>query len=202
MSFFLQGFSFGLMMTAPVGPLSILCIQRSIQHGIKAAARIGLGAAGAQIIFATIALLGFGSLTQWIIQHQTGFRVISACLLIVLAVKTWQQQAAPKTEPTSSDSKGASWEAFLLTLSNPMTIMSFIALLTSIGNRSPLSLIEAATFTEGIVIGSFLWRMLLGYSTTVCAKQLTNETYLHWINKISGLALGGYGLYFLIKTLT
>ncbi len=127
---FIKGLLIGLAIAAPVGPIGILCIHRSLHDGFKIGLMTGLGAAFADGTYGLIAGFGLTALSSLLINHQFWIRLAGGLFLLYLGIKMFL--ASPR-EKQSNDSDHSAWHAlsttFLLTLTNPTTILSFIAIL-------------------------------------------------------------------------
>src|SRR5579864_8724139 len=125
-----EGFIVGFLIAAPVGPIGLLCIRRSLHEGWRLGFATGLGAALADALYAAVAAFGLTAVTSFLQTYGREFQLISIALLVLLALQTLYHafRAAPSLNATTpSRLVGATATTFLLTLVNPMTVLSFAA---------------------------------------------------------------------------
>src|SRR4051794_15092310 len=125
---FLKGIAIGVAIAAPVGPVAILCIRRTILYGRRYGFASGLGAVTADTIFGTIASFGLVAISEPLFQHQTLLRFIGAFFLIGLGIATWRRRTETRDEPASGRLARAYLSALFLTITNPITIIAFTAI--------------------------------------------------------------------------
>ena len=190
MSGFLQGLILGFSIAAPVGPIGVLCIRRTLTDGAKVGLLSGLGAATADAVYGSIAAFGLTALASYLVDQGWWMRPMGAFLLAVLGLR-----AVLSTPPWPSDSSGSlGWaRAYLttlaLTLTNPITILSFAAAYAGLGLGTRLtSLALALTLVVGVFLGSALWWAILAAAVHALRSRMT-PTRLVWVNHISGAIL-------------
>lgn len=190
---FLKAFFIGFAIAAPVGPIGMLCIRKTIEFGFAGALAVGLGAAIADGVYGVIAATGFSALINYLIERTTIVQIIGGAFLLYLACKEILNK--PSNIVLSNTSHGQlgklSVEVFFLALANPMTILSFIGVFASIGviSTNPT---ESIFMVLGIFIGSMVWWIILG-SFIIKIKHKLPEVFLAKIRYFSALILGGFG---------
>ncbi len=191
---FLKALVVGLSVAAPVGPIGLLTIQRTIDRGFRMGLATGLGAAVADATYGTVGALG----VTWLIAALAAARVPlalgGAALLLVLAWRTWRAPLASRAAATTARGVVAAFGGtVLLTLANPATIVSFIAVFGVLaagvqGSVSPLTMIA------GVFLGSAAWWLVL--ATVVSATRTRfDDTWRRRINIGSALVLAGFALW-------
>lgn len=161
---FLRGGAIGLAVAAPVGPVGLLCIRRTLSGGAAIGFASGLGAAVADASYAALAALGTGAAIRFLDAHATVIGVAGGVLLLVLAASGLRRRATAEAAQ-AADARGlaAAFASVLaLTLANPATILSFAAIFAGLGAAaasSPLSLVA------GVLAGSAAWWLLLALAT-------------------------------------
>lgn len=191
----MNGFLIGFAIAAPVGPIGLLCIQRTLQFGRRFGFVSGLGAATADLIYGLIALSGL-SLIQLFVTHTVPLQFVGSLFLCYFGVKTLKQtHAVPLSRPTTSLAV-AYGSTLLLTLMNPMTILAFLAILARFQDTavSPLSLLI------GIFLGSASWWLFLSQLMHLVKKQIPPalSRSIQYLSAFLLLGFGGYGLYELL----
>ena len=192
---FLRGILIGISIAAPVGPIGVLCIRRTLADGRASGLATGLGAATADAVYGCVAALGLTALTGALTAAQTGVRLVGGAVLLGPGVRAFLSRAASR----AADSKGggllgAYVSTFLLTLTNPMTILSFLAVFAALGlgatRGDPWA---AATLVLGVLLGSALWWLLLSLGVGLLRARV-DARGLRWVNRISGAVIVAFGI--------
>ena len=195
MNFFLRGLAIGFSIAAPVGPIGLLCIRRTLANGRASGLVSGLGAATADAAYGCVAGFGLTAITTFLTGQQLWLRLIGGLFLIYLGVKTGRSR--PATQPAIAPSLGLAADyasTLFLTLTNPATILSFLAVFAGLGLGTARGDFPAATgLVAGVFLGSAAWWWLL--STTVGSfREKLGPGHLRWINWLSGAILCAFGL--------
>lgn len=196
----LKGFVVGLSIAAPVGPIGILCIKRTIEDGKFAGFVSGLGAATADGLYGLIAGLGLTMITSFLLDYQEWIQNVGVAFLFYLGIKIFiSKPAATSAKAEGGNIYTAYFSTFFLTLTNPITILSFIAIFSGLG----MSKVSEQSFSElyivlGVFLGSTLWWFLLSNFAGLFRKQAT-ESSLLIINKISGSIILIFGIWSLLE---
>jgi threonine/homoserine/homoserine lactone efflux protein len=193
---FLKGLIIGLSIAVPVGPIGILCIRRTLTQGRIIGFLSGLGAATADALYGAMAGFGLTILSNFLIGHWSWFHLIGGGLLCIIGVKTFLSKPTERGEPIGEDSL---WHAYLstffLTLTNPMTILFFVAVFAGLGVVSASDhYISAGVMVSGVFMGSAMWWLVLSGFTGIL-RGLFNVKRLQWLNRVSGLIIIGFGLF-------
>jgi threonine/homoserine/homoserine lactone efflux protein len=181
----------GLSIAAPVGPIGLLCIQRTLDHGPRVGLATGLGAAVADALYGAVGAFGVTAVIALLTDAHALLAVGGALFLLWLAWSAWNGADSKQAAVAQGGVKG--WHAFggtfLLTLSNPATILSFIAVFSSLaggmGAVSPLWMIA------GVFIGSAAWWFILVGAVGRMRERLQMR-HLRWIRRGSALLLAGF----------
>lgn len=194
-SLFLRGFLIGLAIAAPVGPIGVLCIRRTLADGRPVGFVSGLGAASADAVYGSVAAFGLTAVSGALIAYQFGLRLVGGLFLLVLGVRTF---AAPVAErPATAGGRGlagAYASTFVLTLTNPMTILSFAAVFAGLGIVAAQSDYgRAAALVAGVFLGSAAWWLTLSLGVGLLRTRLGPGTF-RWINRLSGAVIFAFGL--------
>ncbi|MHB8806877.1 MAG: LysE family translocator [Anaerolineaceae bacterium] len=200
---FLKGMGLGISIAAPVGPIGVLCIQRTLKKGFSSGIVSGLGAATADLLYGSLA--GFGALWlgNHLVQVQTPLRLVGGAVLILLGVRAFFQKE--KQTATAGNSQGLAGDylsTFLLTLTNPITIFSFAAVYGGLGlSAEETSTGLMAVLVLGVFIGSIAWWLTLSGLVSLLRGRLKPIFYMR-INKIAGLVLIGFGISLIVGIFT
>jgi len=191
---FLKGIAAGLLIAAPVGPVGVLCVHRTLAWGRLHGLVSGLGAAVADALFATVVAFGLGFVSEFLLAQQTWLRLGGGLLLLVLGIKNLlsQSPAADVAEPPRSLA-GDCASAFALTATNPITIVSFLGVFAALGVTTGGSLIEGDALVLGVFCGSAFWWLALSGGVALMRRTI-EAIYLHWMHVVSGVLLLVFGI--------
>jgi threonine/homoserine/homoserine lactone efflux protein len=191
----LRGLILGFSIAAPVGPIGVLCIRRTLADGRLNGFVSGLGAATADAFYGSIAAFGLTFISGLLFDLQGGLRLIGGLFLCYLGLKTFlARPAALETAVNGHGLDGAYASTLFLTLTNPMTIISFTAIFAGLGVfNSGGSYLTAGLLVAGVFAGSALWWFLLSGLTALFRARL-GASLLLWINRASGIVITAFGL--------
>ncbi|HTX78114.1 MAG TPA: LysE family transporter [Longilinea sp.] len=199
-SFLFRGLVIGFSIAAPVGPIGVLCIRRTLAEGRAAGLVSGLGAATADALYGCVAGFGLAFISSFLVAQQFWLRLIGGMFLCYLGIKTLLAKPAEQAAVVKGNSlAGAYASTFFLTLTNPMTILSFAAIFAGLGLASTgRDYASAGVLVLGVFLGSALWWLMLSGGVGVFRGKF-NLQGLQWINRISGVIIAGFGLFALIS---
>ena len=199
----INGFIFGLVLAAPVGPVGVLCVQRTLSEGRMHGLLSGLGAAVGDAIYGAIAAFGVSAIQLWISDHQASLRTIGGILLLLLAAKTLILRPNRKNQKNVGKLHTENLlqdfvSTFLLAITNPITILTFAGLFVTLGSTDVGdSFNNAALLVFGVFIGSALWWFALAFTANL-ARPYIDGGYQKWVSRISAAILISFGVYALI----
>lgn len=216
-TFLLRGIIIGFSIAAPVGPIGILCIRYTLTRGMSAGFISGLGAATADALYGCIAGFGLSFISSFLINQAFWLRLIGGIFLCYLGVKTFLAQSDRKqwsdaenpsdTVETTSAAKIANRNnlastyasTLFLTLTNPMTILSFVTIFAGLGLAdSSKSYGSAIILVSGVFTGSAAWWLLLSIGVGAFRSQFDVDR-LQWINKLAGAIIVAFGVVALLN---
>ncbi|MBF0229578.1 MAG: LysE family transporter [Desulfamplus sp.] len=199
--FLLRGIIIGFSIAAPVGPIGVLCIRRTLADGRAYGLISGLGAASADAIYGAVAGFGLTFISNFLVSQQMWLRLIGGIFLCYLGVKTLWAKPSEHSALVKNNKGlvGAYASTFFLTLTNPMTIISFAAIFAGLGlaNREA-NYISATILISGVFIGSTAWWLILSIGVGLFRERF-NRYGLHWVNRISGFIITTFGLFALVS---
>jgi threonine/homoserine/homoserine lactone efflux protein len=194
MSLFLEGVVIGLAVAAPVGPIGVLCIRRTLAYGRASGFVSGLGAATADAAYGSVAALGLTFVTGLLVDAEAWLLLGGGVFLVFLGVKTFLSRPAVRPAATGRGGlPGAYASTLALTLANPSTILSFAAIFAGLGAGSADGSSTALLLVPGVFLGSTLWWFVLSGATSLLRAKLPAGA-LRWVNRLSGAVLAGFGL--------
>lgn len=195
MTYLLKGLILGLFIAAPVGPIGLLCINRTLHQGGRFGFVSGLGAATTDAFYGSIAAFGLDIVSNFLVSQHTWIRLIGGTFLVYLGVKGILSK--PAQNAIESNVRGLFWNyssTLALTLTNPMTIFSFVAVFAAMGVQSAANdYLSAAVTVLGVFLGSSLWWLTLS-SVVHLARLKLHHGLVKWIGVVSSLVILGFGI--------
>jgi threonine/homoserine/homoserine lactone efflux protein len=201
-SFLIKGLIIGFSIAAPIGPIGVLCIRRTLTEGRTIGIVSGLGAATADAIYGCIAGFGLTFISNFMLSQQVWLRLFGGMFLCYLGFKTLL--AKPEKQTNFDNGVGftrAYFSTFFLTLTNPMTIISYAAIFAGLGLANTNGDYgTAGVLVLGVFSGSALWTLILCVGVGFFRNKF-NQNGLLWINRISGSLIAGFGLFAILSAL-
>lgn len=199
-SFLLRGLIVGFSIAAPVGPIGVLCIRRTLAEGRAYGLVSGLGAATADVIYGCIAGFGVTFISNFLMRQQMWLRLVGGGFLCFLGVRIFLFTPAEQAVPAKGIGLFSAFAStFFLTLSNPVTILSFAAIFAGLGVGSTGgSYAPAAMLVFGVFGGSALWWLILSGSVSLFRTRFT-QAGLRLVNRVSGMIIAGFGVIALLS---
>lgn len=195
MSAFVAAFAVGVAVAAPVGPVGVLCIQRTLRGGVPFGLASGFGVATADALYAALAALGLAWVAAGVRVLQTPLRVVGGLLLLLLAFRAWRQagqSCESAIEPTTTGLLATYASALALTLANPATVLSFAAIMAGVG-AAVADPGDGPVFVLGVALGSLAWWVFLALAVGV-ARAKAPRMLVDWAARISAVVLGLAGV--------
>lgn len=191
MSAFLSGVTLGLAITVPVGPMSVLCIQRALKCGVLVGFATGLGAATVLVVYTACVTLGLGpTLIGGLGNSHTALSVVSAGLLLWLSLRVLSRTVSLTDNVTEARGAVSSYcSGVACAFLNPLTPALLTAILPTIVAPEPDL---ASNMIAGVFTASVTWWLIVSGGVAILRSRL-DVTVLNLINKVSGLALGAFG---------
>jgi len=199
-SFFIKGLIIGFSIAAPVGPIGVLCIQRTLSDGNVQGLVTGLGAATADAIYGCIAAFGLTLISDFLVDQSFWFRLIGGLFLCYLGIRAFSRKPSSLSiSLTNSTALSAYGTTFLLTLTNPMTILFFAGIFAGLGVVSESAhYASAGLMVIGVFLGSAAWWLILSGITGIFRHKISAGK-LVLVNKISGVIILAFGVAALVS---
>ena len=205
MDFFLfaKGIFAGFVIAAPVGPVGILCVQRTLDRGLVAGFLAGSGAAVADTIFGAAAAFGLTFVAAFIQENYDYMRWLGGAFLLLIGlhtiffkrVKASDEAQIPRSRTRALNAGFSDMiTTFVLTISNPITIVSFSPVFLAVGAVvGPDDLYAAWTLIIGVFAGSALWWLILCCFAALFRRKLSDQR-MGIVNKVSGGLIMVFGI--------
>ena len=194
------GIIIGILVSAPVGPVNVLCIQRAIERGFWGGIAAGLSAMLGDGLVALCAALGVGAISGAVQYHRLTIQVLGGLVLVAFGARLFF--ATPRIVPMAMGARAETlrdfvWDipqTFLLTITNPGAVLGLFAIFGGVSSFVEVeSYVDALTIVAAVMGGSFLWWFSLSHLIGRF-RHLLNEQRLRLINQITGLLLLGFGV--------
>ncbi len=204
MRVFASSLLIGFSIAAPVGPIGVLIVRRTLARGRLNGLVSGLGAATADGVYGLLAAFGLTALSAFLVEQSIWLRLCGGLFLLYLGVKTLL--AVPAEEAASTDGGArllpAYGSVFALTLTNPMTILAFLGIFSGLGAAETGGDYGAASvIVAGVFAGSALWWLTLSTVVGLLRGRLSPALML-WVNRLSGSVIVIFALNILRQTIT
>jgi threonine/homoserine/homoserine lactone efflux protein len=185
--------AFGFAAAAAVGPISVLTIRRTLAHGRAYGLASGLGVASADASYAAVAACGLTALTSVLVGGRVLLGVAGGAVIALLGVRTLLSGPAKAASATDRPGLAAAFVSIYgLTLTNPMTILTFVALFAALGAIGG-GIAGPLTVVAGVFAGSLLWWIVLTTAVGWLRSRITPRA-LMWVNRVSGALLVAFGI--------
>lgn len=185
----LRGLILGFTIASAVGPISLLVIRRTVDHGWSYGFASGLGVAAADATYGGVAAFGLTAITSVLVSGHWLLGLVGGAVIVYLGIRTaLSRPTGPASDGERPGLGGGFASIYALTLTNPLTIILFAGLFAGIGLAAGSSFVDAALLTLAVWLGSGAWWLLL---TAVVAwlRGRVSTTALLRVNRISGAAL-------------
>jgi threonine/homoserine/homoserine lactone efflux protein len=193
-----KGLVVGFLLAAPVGPIAVLCVQRTLSQGRLSGFFSGLGAAAADAIYGCVAGLGLTLISKLLIEHRNWLQVVGGAFLCIVGVRTFFARAVERRHaPKWPGLLGMFFSALFLTLTNPMTFVAFAAVFASVGLAGAHDRMDLGALVAGVFLGSGLWWTILVVSAHAFRSKMTLDR-LGKLNRVAGVIVTLVGLTYLL----
>jgi threonine/homoserine/homoserine lactone efflux protein len=193
-SFFIKGIIIGILVSAPMGPIGVLCIQKTVNKGRFLGFFSGLGAATADTLYAVLAAFGVTFITNFMTQNRLIFQIVGIIVLLFMGMRMLfnnpiKQYRYYRTSSRKNNAIGDYVSVFFLTISNPLTIIFFGAAFTMLGLFTSSEGDKAnSILVAGVFTGASFWWFILTYVVDIFRKHFRLRS-IYWLNRISGIAI-------------
>ena len=196
-----RGLVIGFTIAAAVGPITLLVVRRTIDHGGIYGFASGLGVATADATYGAIAAFGLTAITSLLVANHAILGFVGGVVIVLLGIRIARSHpSGPATDGERPGLVGAFASIYALTMTNPLTIVLYAGVFAGIGLVAGSSFLDAAVLTLAVWAGSTLWWVLL-CSVVAWLRGRVSTTALLWVNRVSGAALVLFGALAVISAL-
>jgi threonine/homoserine/homoserine lactone efflux protein len=189
-----RGLLAGLFIAVPVGPINVLCISRTLAKGWRSGLLSGFGAATADALYGGIAGFSITFVIQFLLREEFWIRLVGGILLVAIGVSYYFKTPQPLSAEKQGGPEHSDYvSTLLLTLTNPTTVLSFLAILATLGMKEDRASWLTLLLVVGIFCGSMLWWIVLIGIVNRVRDRIDDRTMV-WMNRIAGVAIGGFGV--------
>ncbi len=201
----IRGIAIGLAVAIPVGPIALLCMRRTLERGFLVGFATGFGAAVADLFYSSIAAFGISAVESAMLEYRTTLSLVGGIFLLGLAARTATAKSPSPDDPENDAARAvrqksrgivsAAVSGFILTLTNPLTVLGFVAIFAGFGVGQGLTDVgRALALVLGVLGGSILWWMILTGLVARIRHFFAART-LHRLNVAAGAVIAGFGFY-------
>ncbi|MEK9708205.1 MAG: LysE family translocator [Alphaproteobacteria bacterium] len=203
----IQGLIFGFFLALPVGPVGVLCVQRTLAEGRMHGLLSGLGAALGDAIYGAVAAFGLNVVEDWLEAHQDDLRIVGGIVLLVLALRTLMSRGGSTPKKERDDTNRIVTHSlvkdfvstFMLAITNPITLIAFAGLLATLGiTEAGATVGNASILVLGVFLGSAGWWLAVS-ATAGVFRPFVDGSYQSWMDRITALVLLVFGVYALLS---
>lgn len=188
-----RGGLLGFAIAAPVGPIGLLCIQRTLAQGRRYGLASGLGAATADALYGSVAAFGLTLASSFLLAQRPWLALAGGLFLCYLGVRTFLAAGPGQAAAARSGNLGGAYlSTFALTLTNPMTILAFVAIFSGLGLAAQSDYGAAGLTVVGVFLGSAAWWLLLSGAVGLLQGWL-GPGLLGWVNRLAGVVITVFG---------
>lgn len=193
-SVFFRGLIIGFSIAAPVGPIGVLCIRRTLAEGRLAGFLSGMGAASADMFYGAVAAFGLTAVQELLIGQSNWLRIVGGVFLLYLGIKTFFSKPSEEAAKSARGGLfGAYLTTFFLTITNPITILSFIAIFAGLRlGETDGNYLSASVMVLGVFLGSAAWWLTLSTGVSFLRDKFTSAL-LTWVNRLAGVIIFVFG---------
>jgi threonine/homoserine/homoserine lactone efflux protein len=195
MTFFLLSIAFGIAAAAPVGPMSLLCMRRTLIQGWRHGALTALGISTSDAIYAAIAVLGLNGIADFIVDHKAAFHLLAGLFFAGFGAKTFfsnTEAALAKAENSLISLPYAFTSSVLMTFTNPLILMFFVTGFPVLTMTSGFKAVYGALTIFGVFLGSLAWTVQIVVTTSYFRYSISQQKQV-MIDKITGVLLLLFG---------
>ncbi|MBS0584844.1 MAG: LysE family transporter [Verrucomicrobia bacterium] len=192
---FFTGIAIGFSIAAPVGPVGLSVIRKTLQFGRISGFAAATGATLGAGLLAIISIFGVSLASNFLTQEAVWLRIFGGCVLLFLGFRTFFTPPSPQEDGLwyknfFSDCLGV----FLLNIMNPMTILPYIAVFAGLGvAREHGAYLSEILTILGVIVGSLIWWLFLVECVYYFRRKISQRMMV-WVNRIAGSILIGFGL--------
>ncbi|HEY1661761.1 MAG TPA: LysE family transporter [Verrucomicrobiae bacterium] len=185
----------GFCIAAPIGPIGVLCMRRTLANGRLVGLLSGLGAATADAAYGAVAAFGLTAISNFLVHQKSWLGIVGGIFLCFLGIKIFiSKPARPSEEKEAVGLIPAYFSTLFLTLTNPTTIISFIAIFAGLGLARTANYLSASSMVAGVFIGSTFWWLILSGGIGFFRSHV-DEKWMKTVNRLSGCLIFTFGIY-------
>lgn len=198
---FLKGLIIGFLVSAPIGPIGILCINSTLNKGRNYGLMVGFGASFADAVFAGIAGFGLTFISDFLMNYLDWFKIIGGFFLCYLGIRSFFSMHGRPAKLRNHSYLRIFVTTFFYTMTNPMAFIPFMFLFTAFGIiNADKNYFSALMLVIGVFIGSILWWIILAGMVNFFRHKI-NIQKIDIINKIAGIIIFSFGIFSLLEVM-
>lgn len=198
-SFLWKGFLIGILFGIPVGAVGAITVKRTLTYGIKAGMLSGLGSSVADSLYACIGAFGVTFISDFLLDNQILINILGGSMILFMGIKLLTKEDKKKiTVPQTVGAAKVFFPSFVIGITNPAAILTFLFAFTYFDVSSPRSLMESIGLVSGVFLGTFLWWIMLSVGVEIIKNKKSHQSF-NKMNRFFGIILILFGAAIFVK---
>ncbi len=198
-----SGVVIGIAVAAPIGPINLMAIRNTLANGFWAGVFTGTGAVLGDGTFAAFAAFGITAVSAFVSDYATWIQAGGGLILIIIGLQIMLSAPTPSNgedKPSSRRSLAMIGTTYVLTITNPATMMGFLAIFSGVGNlvSRPGDYAGATAMVAAVMAGSFLWWLIVSWFASLFRERIAGGG-LKYINWVSGAVIVLFGVAIFVR---
>ncbi|MCH5205224.1 MAG: LysE family transporter [Oscillospiraceae bacterium] len=194
MIYLLKGVLIGIIFGVPAGAVGALCVQRTLQGGMKCGIITGLGSSAADCFYAIVGAFGITVISDFLTQYQLPINIVGGLLILAMGIGTLLKKQSSAANAETKTNYGAMFlSAFSVGITNPAAVLTFLFAFSYFGIDGRLNVADGVALVTGVLIGTLIWWITLS-AIARKIKDKFGEKGFSRLNKIFGIIMIGFGV--------
>ena len=199
MIYLLKGILIGLIFGIPAGAVGALCVQRTLQSGMKSGIITGLGSSAADCFYAAVGAFGITIISDFLTKYQIPINIVGGLLILAMGISTLLKKQVGTSVGEAKTNYGAMFlSAFSVGITNPAAVLTFLFAFSYFGIDGKLGTVNGIALVTGVLLGTLIWWITLS-AIARKIKEKFGEKGFSRLNKIFGIIMIGFGVVVFVR---
>ena len=199
MIYLLKGILIGLIFGVPAGAVGALCVQRTLQSGMKSGIVTGLGSSTADCFYAVVGAFGITVISDFLTRYKIPINIVGGLLILAMGIATLLKKQSDTAKPDTKTNYGAMFlSAFSVGITNPAAVLTFLFAFSYFGIDGKLGALNGIALVAGVLLGTLIWWVTLS-AIARNIKEKFGEKGFTRLNKIFGIIMIGFGVVVFVR---
>ena len=199
-SFFLRGVLIGLLFGIPAGVVGAMTVQRTWNYGMKAGLLTGLGSSVADCIYASIGAFGLTVISDFLLKYQIVINLAGGGLILFMGLRLLFGKGEQKEVPSVSGRIRMFLSSFLVGITNPAAILTFLFAFSYFGISGETNLLQGMWLVGGVFLGTYFWWGILSAAVNIMKNRQKKDRF-QTMNRIFGVILCLFSMVVFIRVI-